>query len=212
MSSEFILNLTNVSIEVIIISVMVFALTMLIKWPIKKATAKLEENKRKAVNTIIVFIPMILSALLNVLYSGLFIGDWLSYAILETTCSSYILAIAIYAVYSRIVILIKGAKSSSTNEDFSKETLKYLKQNIKTLSKTLKIDEKNLSDIITQINRLLVIKNEISSNVLIQDISQTEQLEINLNELNKQKQELTNLVESTKTQLNHYQMAIKKGD
>ena len=209
MSGEFILNLTNVSLEVIVIAVLVFALTMLIKWPIKKVTAKLEENKRKAVNTVIVFIPMILSAMLNFLYSGIFSGDWLTYAMLESSCSAYILAIVIYAIYSRIVILIKGAKSSSTNEDFSKETLAYLKQNIKTLSKTLKVDEKNLNNIITQIDKLLVIKNEITSNVLIQDIAQTEQLNKTLTDLDKQKQELITTVESTKTKINNYQTALK---
>ena len=68
MDSELFLNISNLSWEVALIAFIVFGLTMLIKWPIKNATSKLDENKRKAVNTVIVFIPMVLSILLNGLY------------------------------------------------------------------------------------------------------------------------------------------------
>lgn len=51
MESEILLRLKDISIEAVIISIIVFGLTMLIKWPIKKSTSKLEENRRKAVNT-----------------------------------------------------------------------------------------------------------------------------------------------------------------
>ena len=77
MNNEFIFNLKNISIETIVISIIVFGLTMLIKWPIKKLTQKLEENKRKAVNTVIVFTPMILCFILNILYYGIFKNQWL---------------------------------------------------------------------------------------------------------------------------------------
>ena len=39
MESEFLLNLREISIQAIVISILVFALTMLIKWPIKKASS-----------------------------------------------------------------------------------------------------------------------------------------------------------------------------
>ena len=112
MEGEFLLNLKEISIQVIVISILVFALTMLIKWPIKKATAKLSENKRKAVNTVIVFIPMLLSFVLTFLYYGLFEKIWFDTVIYDTMVSSYLIAVAIYAIYTRIVILIKGMKNS----------------------------------------------------------------------------------------------------
>ena len=134
MDSELFLNLCNLSWEVALIAFIVFGLTMLIKWPIKKATSKLEENKRKAVNTVIVFIPMILSILLNGLYYGIFKHEWFTGIVFESAGSIYILALAIYAIYSRIVIIIKGAKTTSeTNENLSKETIISTQKELKEL-------------------------------------------------------------------------------
>ena len=170
MNSEFLLNIKNMSLEVIVISILVFGLTMLIKWPIKKATSKLEENKRKAVNTVIVFIPMILSLLLSSLYYGIFYNEWLTDTVIDVMASSYLLAVAIYAVYSRVVILIKGTQSTSTTEtDMSKQTIAYIKKNIKKISSTLKIDEKKLTEIVNQIDELLTLKDEITSNTMLQN-------------------------------------------
>ena len=145
MESEFILNLKEISVQAIVIAVLVFALTMLIKWPIKKATAKFDESKRKAVNTVIVFIPMFLSLVFSSLYLGIFKKEWFKISVLDLLTTSYVLALTIYAFYSRVVILIKGSKSSSKKkqDDLSKETIKYIKGNIKTISKTLKLDEEN---------------------------------------------------------------------
>ena len=93
MESEILLRLKDISIEAVIISIIVFGLTMLIKWPIKKSTSKLEENRRKAVNTIIVFIPMILSFLISCLYFGLFSNQWFETIVFNTSASKRILII-----------------------------------------------------------------------------------------------------------------------
>ncbi len=71
MENEFLFALKDISLEAIIISILVFGLTMLIKWPIKKYTAKFEENKRKSINTVIIFIPLILAYILSALYFGI---------------------------------------------------------------------------------------------------------------------------------------------
>lgn len=213
MESEFLLNLKEISIHVIVISILVFTLTMLIKWPIKKATAKLEENKRKAVNTVIVFIPMLLSFVFSMLYFGLFENKWFDVAMYDTTASSYVLAVAIYAIFSRIVILIKGTKSSqitSEETELSKETISYIKQNIKSISSSLKIDQSNLEKTIIEIEKLLSVRDNIKNNLLFQDIAQAEKIETQLNELETKKQNLTKSISLKQTEIENYQKSLTK--
>ena len=213
MESEFLLNLKEISIQVIVISILVFALTMLIKWPIKKATANLEENKRKAVNTVIVFIPMVLSLIFSMLYFGLFEGKWFDVIVYDTMASSYVLAVAIYAIYSRIVIVIKGAKSTNSTEietDLSKETISYIKQNIKTISQALKLDQTNLEKTVTEIEKLLSIRNDIKSNSMFQDIAQAERIDSQLSELETKKQELTTAISEKQAEIANYQKILTK--
>lgn len=211
MDSELFLNLKNISWQVIVIAFIVFGLTMLIKWPIKNATSKLDENKRKAVNTVIVFIPMVLSILLNGLYFGIIRHEWFSEMVFETSGSIYILALVIYAIYSRIVIIIKGVKSTSlVNENLSKETISFIKQNIKTISKTLKVDESNLEKVILKIEDLLKIREEITSNLEYQDIATTENIDNQVSELKKEENTLKANISSLKEQLSNYQNSINK--
>lgn len=214
MESEFLLNLKEISYQVIVISILVFALTMLIKWPIKKATANLEENKRKAVNTVIVFIPMLLSFILSLLYYGLFEHSWFDIIVYDTMASSYVLAVAIYAIYSRIVILIKGIKGSAKTthleeeSSLSKETIAFVKQNIKTISQTLKVDQTHLESTITKIEHLLSIRNEIRNNTLFQDIALAEKIDKQLSELEAQKNELTNSISEKEIAIENYQKSL----
>ena len=212
MESEFILNLKEISVQAIVIAVLVFALTMLIKWPIKKATAKFDESKRKAVNTVIVFIPMFLSLVFSSLFLGIFKKEWFKISVLDLLTTSYVLALTIYAFYSRVVILIKGSKSSSKKkqDDLSKETIKYIKGNIKTISKTLKLDEEKLGTILADIEKLLIVRDEVQGNLLFQDISQAEKIEKQLNALETEKQELTNEISAKKVEVERYKNTLKK--
>lgn len=210
MDSEFLLNLKEISIESIIIAGIVFALTMLIKWPIKKATSKLQENKRKAVNTVIVFIPIVLSFALSVLYYGIFLKQWFSTEMLDTMTSSYFLALLVYAIFSRIVVLIKGVGGKTADENFSKETISYIKQNIKTISKTLKTDETKLAKIVAQIENLVSIRNEICNNSLIQDIAGTEKLDNDLLCLSAQQTQLTADIEKNQLELQNLKQSLKQ--
>ena len=214
MESEFLLNLTNISIQVIIISIMIFALTMLIKWPIKKATSNLEENKRKAVNTIIVFIPIVLSFILSVLYFGLFENKWFENIVFDTMGSSYVLAVAFYAIYSRTIVLIKGCKNDNKKlgADLSKETIAYVKQNVKALMKALKVDKSKLETIVTEIEKLLSIRKQLQNNLFVQDISQVEKIDNQLKELESQKSELTSSISNKETEIENYQKTLSKGE
>ena len=205
------MNLKEISIQVIVISLLVFSLTMLIKWPIKKITAKLEENKRKAINTVIVFIPMVLAFVFSVLYFGIFENKWLDLSVYDTTASSYLLAVTIYAIYSRIVILIKGTKTSSVSADeleISSENFLDIKKNIKTLSKSLKLDEKKLENIVADIEKLLIARNSIVNNTSYQNISQAEKIDIQIRELEFEKDEVTNNISEKQEEIELYQKSL----
>ncbi len=211
MDSEFLLNFKEISLQVVIISLIVFGLTMLIKWPIKKATAKLDENKRKAVNTIIVFIPIALSFILNILYFGFIQNNWFGTQVFETAGSSYLLAIAIYAVFAKIVIVFKGVKGKSgANDDMSKQTISFIKNNIKSISHTLKMDESKLNQVVSKIEKLLSIKDELNKNVLLQDISAVEKLDDELKQLRLEESNLKQTIEDANIEIEAYQNSLKK--
>ena len=214
MEGEFLLNLKEISIQVIVISILVFALTMLIKRPIKRVTANYPENKRKAVNTVIVFIPMILSLIFSVIYYGFFESKWFGLVVYDTTVSSYILAVALYAIYSRIVIVIKGVSNQSEqideNElDLSKETVAYINQNIQKISQALKLDKTKLENTITEIEKLLSIRSDIINNSMFQDIALAEKLENQLCELETQKENLTNSISEKTIEIENHKKTLK---
>lgn len=213
MEDGFIFNLKQTSIEVIIIGAIVFGLTMLIKWPIKKFTAKFDENKRKAINTIIVFIPMLLSLVFNVLYSGIFKNVWFDVMTFESMATSYLVAVSIYAIFSRLVIIVKGTKTNSTDIEMSKQAVKYIKSNIKILSKTLKVDEKKLSEIISKIENLLALKEEITNKSFLQDISAVENINNEIKELENKKIEITESINISQYQIENYKKSLNnKGE
>ncbi len=210
MDSEFVLNLKEISLEIVIIALLVFGLTMLIKWPIKRVTAKFDDNKRKAINTVIVFIPMVLSLLFNALYFGIFKGQWFSTQAFDGMVSSYVLAVTIYAVFTRIIILVKGAKTKSSESSLSKETISYIKKNAKTLSKALKLDEQELEKIVSKVESLVKLRDEITSNIMLQDIPETENLEKQIKELNTQKNDILDKISKNQSELEKLQSSIKK--
>ena len=214
MESEILMRLKDISLEALIISIIVFGLTMLIKWPIKQATSKLEEDKRKAVNTIIVFIPMILSFLISCLYFGLFTNQWFETIVFNTATSAYILAFFAYAFYSRVLTVYKGIKKTpnetqvAAEENYCNETIALIKQNIQTISQALKLDKNNLEQIVKEIENLLSVRNQLTNNSLFQDIAFAEKLETQLNDLEKQKQQLSKSISEKELEIENYQKSL----
>ncbi len=228
MESEFLVSIKEISLEAFIVAILVFGFTMLIKWPIKRLTARLEENKRKAVNTIIVFIPMLISLILNALYFGIFKSQWFSSIVFDSMGTSYLIAVGIYAVFTRIIIIIKGAKNAKKEEklqisegqsqtsegqsQISKDAMRYIKNSIKTVSKALKIDEEKMNGIIQKIDKLLILKDEITKNVLLQDISATEDINNQIYNLNIEKEKIQTEILKNQSELDTYkETLIKKG-
>jgi len=197
MDSEILVYLKDFSLEVLIISALIFLLTMLIKWPIKRATSKLEENRRKMINTVIVFIPILLSAALNALSFWIFKRDWKVSTFFDSVISCYVLALVIYAFYSRIVVIIKGIKKpKQTEQDFGQETIEVVKQNVKSLSKFLKVDESKLQEITKKLSKALALKTRLLEEQSFKDIAKVEELDKTISNLEKEKTELLGSITS----------------
>lgn len=209
MDSEILLYFRDISIEIVIIALCIFGLTMLIKWPIKKATANLSENRRKAINTIIVFIPMLLSLILNVLYSGIFKKVWFDSQVFESIGSCYIFAVLIYAIYSRIILVVKGIKREDST-DYSKETISIIKNNTKNISASLKVDETKLNKIVLEIEKLLKLRDELNKDMSNENIETTETLDINIESLMSKKLVLEDSIAKSRTKLLAYEETLNK--
>ena len=211
MDNDFFYALKDISLEAIIISVLVFALTMLIKWPIKKYTSKFEENKRKAINTIIVFIPLILSYLLSTLYFGIFRKVWYGFEIVGCTTTASVLSVTIYTIYSRVVNMIKAGRVNVS--ELGEETISYIKSNIKSISKTLKVDEKKLQTILSNIESLINLQNKVNTNSDKQDIVAAENFEKQLQSLKNEEESLQVSIEEEKKLLEAFKASLNlKGD
>ncbi len=209
MNSEIFLYLKDISFEKIIISLCIFFLTMLIKWPIKKATANLTENKRKAVNTIIVFIPMLLSFVLNILYFGILKENWFGTKVFESAGSCYLFSVLIYAIYSRLVFIIKGIKPEKEN-DLSKECISYIKSNIKSISSSLKVDEENLEKIVLKIDELLKLREELVNKFPNENVKATESLDADIESLMSKKLVIEDSISKFKNKLLLFENSLKK--
>lgn len=145
---DLINSITNITKESLILSFLVFVLTMLIKKPLKTITSKLSEDKRKAINTIILLIPLCISLILSLIGKVMFKNLWQA-NVLETASTSWILSLTIYGIVERILIIVKGMKSNEM--DFvceeGKELVEDIKDIIKKLKSSLKTQNKELKKI-----------------------------------------------------------------
>lgn len=168
MNNDLFLIINSLSIETIIIGIFTFLLTMLVKIPIKKFTAKFNEDKRKALNSIIILIPALISAFLTILYYGLFQNVWFETNSFSTTLVSYLLALVSFAFFNRIIILIKSIKTkndkSSTTEIMN--AINDLKSEVSNLSKFFDFNETNLNLIEEKLKNLTALKLSLLNNEL----------------------------------------------
>ncbi len=206
MDGEILNTIKNLSLESLYIALCVFVLTMLIKWPIKKCTNKLSEEKRKAFNTVILFIPIVLSLIGSTLYYGIFKSFWFTLKTIETAFSSWVVSLSIYAIYERVIILIKGISSGKVkiNSELTKETLTFLKDSIKTLSSKLKVDKKQIKEIQEELTSLNQIKNLLESDAVNIDIAKLSETNIKIQELLNKEKSLKSQIESSLNQIKIY--------
>lgn len=144
---DLINSITNITKESLILSFVVFVLTMLIKKPLKTITSKLNEDKRKAINTIILLIPLCISFILSLIGKVIFKNLW-QINIAETATTSWILSLTIYGIVERILIIVKGIKCNEI--DFceeGKELISEVKNIVKKLKSSLKTQNQELKKI-----------------------------------------------------------------
>ena len=193
-------------------SLIVFGLTMLIKIPIKRATSKLEERKRKSYNTLIILIPIVLSILACFIYYGIDgKSNWTDLA-LKNSMTVYIFATFIYAVYQRIVIVIRGMKSKDTkiNSTLPQDVVKYLKQNIKLINHTIKDEEKGLLNLSKQLKYLQDAKTKVENNPTLQSITPLNELDESVAKLKREQDERSNAILDVKNTLKKYEEKLHK--
>lgn len=199
------------SLETLIIAICVFILTMLIKWPIKKITNKYNEDKRKALNTIIIFIPMILSIIGVITYLKLFKNVWYSSSIYKLSFSSWVISLTVYALFDRVYIIIKGIKSGKIKVDSKevKETYKTIKNTIKELSSKIKADEKQMNKLKADISALLEIKKILESEDN-KDIAKIFHINTQLKDLMLKEEGLNLLILDEQSRLEDYKNKINQ--
>ena len=206
MENEIINLIRNISIESISIAFISFVLTMLVKIPIKKATEKLTEEKRKAVNIVILFIPGIISFIFSYLYYGIFESNWLTILVVDTGLSSWIISLTIYAIYERIVIIINGIKSGKLelNSELTKDTISFLKDSLKDLNSSLNEKEKTLKEIEEKLKSLNQIKSVIELNKSSMDINKLSDTNIEIQSLTSNELEIQRQIDETKKQIENF--------
>ena len=204
--------INNFSLDILGVAFAIFILTMFIKLPIKKATSKLSEEKRKAINSVIIAIPAILSFILTTLFSGMVNNNWFSITIIENSITSCLLSISIYILYQRIVIVIKGFISGqkSLNETNLKEAISTIKNDIKSLNLVLKNDEIKLKDISKKILSLNDIKNKLESTTSLVDLNSLSETNIKIQELTEIETKLEEQIDNTRKQINEYELKLNQ--
>ena len=206
MDNEIIEILEYLSWKTLIIALLSFILTMIIKYPIKKFSSKLPEEKRKAVNIVIFLIPALLSFLQSLLYFGFFESNWTTFAIVDNAMSSWLISLTIYAIYERIVIIIKAIRSGKTqlNADLTKDTINFIKSNIKDLTSNLKQKEKSLDSISSKLKSLNQIKEVLENNTASLDISKISETNIEIQNILNEETSLKTQIKNIKEQINNY--------
>ena len=194
------------TLEVILIGLGAFLLTYLIKWPIKKATEKLDENKRKAVNIVIIFIPLIISIIASILYYGIAKNVWATFTVFDSAFSSWIISLSLYAIVSRIWLVIKGIFSGKIklNSELTKETIEYFKDKIKNISKELKVDEKSLTNIVNKIEELAKLRDLLTSDTINPDITKIAEVNTQISNLETKQKTLQDEIDSKINIINGY--------
>lgn len=196
----------NYTSEAFIIAFGAFLLTYIFKFPIKKLTAKLNDDKRKMANIVIMFIPLLLTSTASVVYYGITQHQWISLMVVDSAISSWILALFIYAIVSRIVLVFKGIKSGKLkiNSDLTKQTVSYIKDTVKTLNRENKTAVKSLSSITKQLTSLVEIRDLLLEDNSNLNLAKIADLNSQISELQTEEKEKQTKITNNQTLITNY--------
>ena len=183
----------NFSLEFFLMSLIVFVLTLIIKFPIKKATSKLEENKRQAVNSVIILIPLLLSFVANLIYFLTVEKNVLSLEYVSCALSVFVMSISIYLIVSRIVKIVRGVMRG-------KVTLQEVGVAIENVTQSLKSEEGSVVDasnteldkIKKSIDTLLNLKEKLESSKKDENLTILTEIEGEIKRLEEKEETLNN--------------------
>ena len=191
-------TIRNTSIEIIVMALIVFVATMLIKIPIKKKTSTLAENKRKLWNSLIIPIPLLLSFITAIVYGFIFLDYIKVGKMFDLSISTYILSLTIYAIYSRIVVIIQGFKNGNISlDECITQTQEVL---LSDTSNTITEEEQELLEVVNQI-KILITEKELLTNSQQVSLATLATTNIKIQSLQEKKKALENLIKNQKEKL-----------
>ena len=191
-------TIRNTSIEIIVMALIVFGATMLIKIPIKKKTSTLAENKRKLWNSLIIPIPLLLSFITAIVYGFIFLDYIKVGKMLDLSISTYILSLTIYAIYSRIVVIIQGFKNGNISlDECITQTQEVL---LSDTSNIITEEERELLEVVNQI-KILITEKELLTNSQQVSLATLATTNIKIQSLQEKKKALENLIKNQKEKL-----------
>ena len=153
--------LQNFSLEIFLMSVIVFTLTLIIKIPIKKATSKLDESKRSAINSVIVLIPLLLAFLSSLIYFLILKREILTLDFVSCSLSVCVMAISLHLVISRITKIIRGVMSGKIRAEEAIQEVSNIVEDACKNSKVNDTSQNSLDKIKRDIDILLGYKEEL---------------------------------------------------
>lgn len=153
--------LQNFSLEIFLMSVIVFVLTLIIKIPIKKATSKLDESKRSAINSVIVLIPLLLAFLSSLIYFLILKREILTLDFVSCSLSVCVMAISLHLVISRIAKIIRGVMSGKIRAEEAIQEVSDIVEEAYKNSKVNDTSQNSLEKIKRDIDILLGYKEEL---------------------------------------------------
>lgn len=208
---DLINSITNITWESVVLSLIIFVLTMLFKKPIKVITSKFLEDKRKAINTIILLIPLCMSFILSLVGYLLFENLWQTTTILETTITSWILSLTIYGTVERTLIVVKGIRSNNLESVLvkSKELADDVKVTVKKLQASLKVQNKELEKTSKQKASLKKTKEILETTVENLDLAKLSKTNIDIQSLTYKEKEIQEKINEISSQIESYTSSLK---
>lgn len=183
MNSTTIELLKSVTLETLILSFIIFSLTMILKLPIKNLTSKFNEEKRKSINSLIILLPIILCILITTIYCKLFNIN-LHNNFITISFNSLILTYSLYTIYERSKYILKSLFSSNLT-----------KKEIILVNKEIKKCKDDISLIIAKIKKNENIKNQLN------DLSKIYDQNITLKNLFEEKENIENYIKEKEREL-----------